>query len=97
MNRNPIAVCTKLPAEVFDYPFFNDAVPLVRPMNSTRKELDFNAELNSTNTESLKLKGFILHTSHFSLNYSKEELHAAEEIKKYDAKSFQKTPFPFSE
>ncbi len=64
VNRNPIAICTKLPAEVFDYPFFNDGVSLVRPKNSNSKRVDFSCEPNSQNQNSLKLKGFIFHTSH---------------------------------
>jgi hypothetical protein len=50
--------------EVFEYPFFNDAVPVVRPMNSKRKELQLDVEPHFPNPETLKLKGFIFHTSH---------------------------------
>jgi len=64
VNRQPVAICEKLPAEVFEYPFFNDAVPLVRPMNSNRKELDLSAGHNFPKPDSLNLKGFIFHTSH---------------------------------
>ena len=62
VSEKPTAICEKLPAKVFDYPFFNDAVSLVRPSNSSRKELDLNAESSSEKTESLQLKGFIFHS-----------------------------------
>ncbi len=64
VNQRPITICENLPATVFEYPFFNDAVGLVRPSNSIRKELDLNSENSSINAESLQLKGFIFHTSH---------------------------------
>ncbi|SRX76187.1 hypothetical protein [Aequorivita antarctica] len=64
VSEKPIVITEKLPSKVFDYPFFNDAVPLVRSMNSNRKKIDLSAESNSVNVGSLKLKGFIFHTSH---------------------------------
>jgi len=64
VNQKPITICEKLPAEVFDYPFFNDAISLVRPMNSERKTLELVDKTTSINPESLNLKGFIFHTSH---------------------------------
>lgn len=64
VSQNPKAICEKLPVTVFEYPFFNDAVPLVRPMNSKRKELNLNGEPGFPNPNPLKLKGFIFHTSH---------------------------------
>jgi len=56
-------VCEKLPVEVFDYPFFNDAAPLLRERD-TRKIIVLNEEYDFQNSEQLKLKGFIFHTSH---------------------------------
>ncbi len=64
VNQKPVTICEKLPAEVFDYPFFNDAISLVRPMNSQYKTLELGGGNNSINPESLTLKGFIFHTSH---------------------------------
>jgi len=64
ISEKPKAICEKLPAAVFQYPFFNDAVSLVRPMNSKRKELILNFEPNFPNPNPLKLKGFIFHTAH---------------------------------
>ncbi|SRX54726.1 hypothetical protein [Aequorivita sp. CIP111184] len=64
VSQKPITCFKKLPAEVFNYPFFNDAVTLLHPTNSFRKELDLNVGSNFQNSESLNLKGFIFHTSH---------------------------------
>lgn len=64
VSQAPVTICEKLPTEVFDSPFFNNAVPLVRSTNSIRKELDLNSETISENTDLLQLKGFIFHTSH---------------------------------
>ncbi len=64
VSQKPITICEKLSEEVFDYPFFNDAAPLVRPMNSERKTLEITESANTLNSESLNLKGFIFHTSH---------------------------------
>lgn len=63
VSKNPVMVCGKLPSEVFSYPFFNDAVSLFRERN-TRKTIGFSDESDFQNSEQLKLKGFIFHTSH---------------------------------
>jgi hypothetical protein len=64
VNNTPITIFEKLPAEVFDPPFFNDAVPVVRSKNSKRKEHDLTTETISENRELLPLKGFVFQTSH---------------------------------
>ncbi len=63
-SENPIVVAEQLPAQVFDPPFFNDAVPMFRAQKSISKRFDFNSILSLTNEVSLPLKGFIFHTSH---------------------------------
>ena len=64
VGPKPIAVCEKLPISAFSYPFFNDAVPIVRPNNSIRKELPLTNGAAFSAQKSLTLAGFIFHTSH---------------------------------
>tara|TARA_R110002020_G_scaffold34876_2_gene105834 strand:+ start:1804 stop:2655 length:852 start_codon:yes stop_codon:yes gene_type:complete len=64
VSKTPVTICEKLPAEVFGYPFFNDAIPLVRTENSLKNELDLNTENTLKNKQLLQIKGFIFHTSH---------------------------------
>lgn len=64
VSKTPLTICEKLPAEVFDSPFYNDSVPHFRLQNSSRKELKISRENDSEKSELLQLKGFIFHTSH---------------------------------
>jgi len=64
IRKNPLVVCRMLPAEVFEYPFFNDGVSKVSSTNSIRKELDLNSVTVLESKGSLQLKGFIFHISH---------------------------------
>ncbi|MDN3724246.1 hypothetical protein QRD02_07615 [Aequorivita sp. SDUM287046] len=64
VGPNPVAVCEKLPVQVFEYPFFNDGAAMQPRSNPKRKELRLQADPIFPNQEFLKLKGFIFHTSH---------------------------------
>ena len=64
VSETPITIFEKLHPEVFDPPFFNDAVSMFRTKDSLRKELDLTAETISQNRGLLTLKGFVFHTSH---------------------------------
>ena len=64
VSETPVTIFEKLHPEVFDPPFFNDAVSIFRAKDSLRKELDLTEETISENRELLPLKGFVFHTSH---------------------------------
>lgn len=81
VSPSPKAICEKLTAAVFDYPFFNDAVPLVRPTNPDRKEWNLKDPLFTEKSNLLKINGFIFHTSHCGSTLLAQMLATSEKIR----------------
>lgn len=62
--NEPITICEVIDAKVFDFPFFNEGVKILRNQTTFQKKYTLNEIGILNENELLELKGFIFHTSH---------------------------------
>lgn len=64
IDRNPITVCDYMDSKVFDFPFFNEGVAILKDRNCLQEKSNISDITPLDEKDLLEIKGFIFHTSH---------------------------------